>query len=225
MSAPGQAEPAEPSPGAESVESTTPAPQTEAPPGLDKLYERMEQMAAGQRQMLDTLTEVFTPPSEEEGDPNALPGEFYDETGGLTDDGQQVAALQEFVDRRVQATIGPQEAQRLVRDRDEQYELLKETHPELADDQVAQPILNACIRWAHENGVPELVDTPGFVDLVERAFIAQQYEAQRREAESQRPNSVVLESAQGAGRAQTAPEEIDWEKRVIEAAQKDGPRI
>jgi hypothetical protein len=221
MSAPGQAEAPEPSPVAESAESTTTtAPPAEAPPGLDKLYERMEQMAADQRQLLTAIT-----PPEVEEDPNALPGEFYDETGDLTDDGQQVAALQEFVDRRVQATIGPREAQRMIDQRDEQYELLKDTYPEMADEKVAQPILNACIAWAHQNGVPELVDTPGFVDLVERAFIAQQYETQRREAESQRPNHVVLESAQGAGRAQTAPEEIDWEKRVIEAAQKDGPRI
>jgi hypothetical protein len=220
MSANGQPPEAPASEPAESgVQTDTPT--TEAPQsdGLDRLYSRMDEMAATQREFMESVAQQLRPPEEEEDE-----ADYYDDTGEMTEAGAR-AFIKELVDEQVQAQLGPREARRLVEQRDDAYEALKDEYPELADEKTAGPVLQAAIAWARENGLEEIIDRPQFVDVIEWHHVQNLHHAHREASDEAPPRSVVLESASGAARQQRQPTEPDWQKRVIEAAQADGPRI
>jgi hypothetical protein len=219
MSAPGQQ--ADSTPDApESAPVEAPATtETTAPgsDGLDRLYARMDEMAAQNREMVDQLTQLRQPPEEE---PEA---DYYDDEGGLTEDGAR-ALISSLVDERVEAQMAPREQARMVEMRDDAFEALKDEYPDLQDAKVAQPILDRAIRWAM--GVNEqIIERPEFVDVIESFYKAAKFEELRAQQEAEQPRPVVLEGAGGAARTTRGPQEPDWQKRVIDAAQRDGTRI
>jgi hypothetical protein len=218
-------------PGAETApETTTAAPDggpieeatTDAQPGgLDRLYDRMDQMAGQQRQMLESLQRALTP-EEEEAEAELGPEDLYTETGDLTEDGAR-ALIRDLVNEQVEAQLAPREQARLVEQRDDAYEALKDEYPELKDERIGAQILNRAVEWANAIN-PQLIERPEFVDVIEAFYKADRYDERATQEAAELPRPVVLESAQG-GRPSTRQPDVDWQKRVIEAAQKDAPRI
>lgn len=197
--------------------------ETAPPAGLERIYERMDEFAGQQRQFMESVQQALTPQQEEEEEDEELdPADFYTETGELTEDGAR-ALISDLVNEQVEARLAPREAQALVRERDDAYEALKDEYPGLEDEKVARETLDRAIQWANAHN-PKLIERPEFVDVIEWIYRAEHGAAEQSEDEDQQ-RPVVLESAQGAGRQTHQPTEIDWEKRVIEAASKDGPRI
>lgn len=219
MSAPGQQAESTTPDALESAPAETTTTETQAAPseGLDRLYARMDEMAAQQRQMVDSLTQLHQP---EEPEPEA---DFYDDEGGLTEDGAR-ALIADLVREQVDTQLAPREQARQVEQRDDAYEALKDEYPELQDAKVAQPILDRAVRWAM--AVDErLIERPEFVDVIEQFYKAGKFEEHRAQQEAEQPRAVVLEGAGGAARTTRGPQEPDWQKRVIDAAQADGTRI
>jgi hypothetical protein len=222
MSAPGQQAESTTTPDApESAPAEAPVTETTAAPGsdgLDRLYARMDEMAAQQRQMVDSLTELRQPP--EEAEPEL---DYYDDEGGLTEDGAR-ALIADLVREQVETQLAPREQARLTEMRDDAYEALKDEYPEMQDEAIARPILDRAVRWAMQ--VDErIIERPEFVDVIESFYKAAKFEEMRSQQEAEQPRPVVLEGAGGAARTTRGPQEPDWQKRVIEAAQRDGTRI
>jgi hypothetical protein len=219
-------------PGAETAPdtTTTDAPEgatpetttTESQPGgLDRLYDRMDQMAGQQRQMLESLQRALTP--EEEAEAELGPEDYYTETGDLTEDGAR-ALIRDLVNEQVEAQLAPREQARQVEQRDDAYEALKEEYPELKDERIGAQILNRAVEWA--NAVdPRMIERPEFVDVIEAFYKADRYDERATQEAAELPRPVVLESAQGGRPSVRQSQEPDWQKRVIEAAQRDAPRI
>lgn len=217
MSATGQ-EPAE-----EALAPSAPeAAPSEAPPsapqsdGLDRVYSRMEEMSAQQAALLESFQQFTTPPEEEP--------ELYDDEGGLTEEGAQ-SLISDLVAQQVEARLAPREAAALVDKRDGAYEALREEYPELQDERISREVLAEAIGWANRLD-PKIVDRPEFVDVIESFYKARKFEELREQQQAEQPRPVVLESAAGGGRQQQrSSNEPDWQKRVIAAAERDGPRI
>lgn len=218
MSATGQ--PAEgTTPPPESGEPTTTTTTEAAPPGgLDKLYERMDSMAAQQREFMQSVSAQLTP-AEEDDEPD--PADYYGEDGSLTEEGAR-QVIKELVDEQVQAQLAPQEAARLIERRDEAYEALQDEYPELADPKVAERVLQSAISWAQGN--QSLIDRPEFVDVIEWVYTHGKYHELQEAQTAAQPRSVVLESAQGAAR-QTQQQGPDWGDRIVKAAERLRPQI
>jgi hypothetical protein len=216
MSAPGQETPEPPAPSAPAdgaaPQETAPA----APDGFDRINERMEQFGRQQAQIAETLAGLMTPEEEEPDE-----SEFYTDDGELTEEGAR-AVIADLVREGIQQELGPREAARLKSDRDDAFEALRDEYPELQDDKVANEALGAAIRWAQQNN-PAIIETPGFVDVIEMAYKSARFEELRAQQPEQ-PRSVVLESAQGA-RQQQRPNEPDWGDRIVKAAQSLRPQI
>jgi hypothetical protein len=217
MSATGQPAEGTPPP-AESGEPTTTTTTTEAPPGLDKIYERMDSMAAQQREFMQSVSQQLTP-AEEEEEPD--PADYYGDDGSLTEEGAR-AVIKELVDEQVQAQLAPQEAARLIERRDDAYEALQDEYPELADPKVAEPVLQSAIAWAQGN--QGIIDRPEFVDVIEWVYTHGKYHELQETQAAEQPRSVVLESAQGAAR-QTQQQGPDWGDRIVKAAERLRPQI
>jgi hypothetical protein len=220
MSAPGQqaeSTPDAPESAPAEAPATTETPSAPGSDGLDRLYARMEEMTAQQRQVVDSLTQLQQPPEDE---PEV---DFYDDEGGLTEDGAR-AMIADLVHEQVETQLAPREQARMVEMRDDAFEALKDEYPDLQDAKVAQPILERAIRWAM--GVDErIIERPEFVDVIEQFYKADQFESMRAQQQAEQPRPVVLEGAGGAGRTTRGPQEPDWQQRVIEAAKADGTRI
>jgi hypothetical protein len=214
MSANGQ-EPVAP----EATEPSAPEAAPAAPDqGLERLFARMDEMAgqvSGIVQRVDGITQLVTPPEEEP--------EFYDDTGGLTEDGAR-ALIQGIVDERVSETLAPREQARMIERRDEEYDALRERYPALDDPETANRVLQSAIRWANAVGHPEIIDRPEFVEIIEDRYIRERYDT-LAESEADQPRSVVLESGQGAARQQQQANEPDWSQRITDAASRLRPQI
>jgi hypothetical protein len=215
MSAPGQepSAPTEPSE-APSAPETTPAPDQ----GLDKLFARMDEIAgqvSGITSRVDGITDLVTPEEEEPA--------YYDDGGEMTEDGAR-ALIQQLVDERVSEQLAPREQARMVEQRDDAFEALRDEYPELQDDAVANRVLQSAIRWA--NAVdPRIVERPEFVEVIEAMFKADKYEALATQQAAEQPRPVVLESGQGAARQHQQPNEPDWGDRIVKAAERLRPQI
>lgn len=220
MSATGQ-EPAPqdaPAPSApEASASEAPAPAAPAQPdGLDRVFSRMEEMAQQQAALVESFQQFAAPPEEEEPD-------LYDDEGGLTEEGAQ-ALIADLVAQQVETHLAPREAARLVEQRDDAFEALRAEYPELQDEGISREVLAEAIGWANRLD-PKIVDRPEFVDVIESFYKARKFEEVREREQAEQPHPVILESAAGGGRQQRSSNEPDWQKRVIAAAEKDGPRI
>jgi hypothetical protein len=216
MSATGQGESAPP-PEAPATSEAPPAETTTttAAPDFDRLFTHMDQMATRQQQMADQLAAIANPPEVEE-EPD-----FYDDTGELTEEGAQ-ALIQDLVSQQVQEALAPREKAQLIRDRDEAYEDLKDTYPELADEKVGAQVLQAAIGWANQHN-PDLIDKPEFVDLIEWVYKS---DFRTPEApETQQARRVELESGAGGGARRAKTEEVDWGDRIVKAAERLRPQI
>jgi len=208
---------APPEGGAEQQQQT--APETTAPAGLDRIYERMDEMAGQQRQFLTSLQQAMTPAEAEEEVDEA---DFYTPDGDLTEDGAR-ALISDLVNEQVEAKLAPREAARLVRERDESYDALKDEYPDLQDEKIAQKVLDRALGWAHQHN-PALIDRPEFVDVIEAFYKAERFDELRQADPAQQPRGVVLESAQGAARPQQQPQ-VDWGDRIVKAAERLRPQI
>lgn len=212
MSDEGQAE-------GQDVEQTTEAPQESGPPEwLGPIQERMEAMSAQQAQIAEQFSQALTPEEEE----YELPI-YDDDTGELTEDGVR-AVVNDYVREQIDAQMAPREAALLKDQRDDAFEALKDEYPELQDQGVVGPLIDAAFRRAQAID-PALIERPEFVDLIEDAFIRSKYNEVRSAQQTDGQREVVLESASGASRAQKAPKEVDWQQRVIDAAKASNPRI
>jgi hypothetical protein len=214
MSAPGQGDAPPPEAAAPSEAS---APTTEAAPApdYDRLYSRMDQMATQQQEMASQMSALLTPEEQEE-EPY-----YYDDEGEITEEGAQ-ALIRDLVSTQVQQALAPHESARLVRQRDDAYEDLKEQYPELADEKVGGSVLQAAIGWANKHN-PDLIDKPEFVDLIEWVYKAEFRTPEAPEQEAQR--RVELESAGGAGGRGRKQPEVDWGDRIVKAAERLRPQI
>jgi hypothetical protein len=188
MSAPGQESEAQPQPEAQPEPQAQPA----QPEGLDRLYQRMDQMASQQAQLAENFQQLMEP---EEPEP----------------------------DEQIQSEMAPREQAAAINARDRGYEALREEYPELQDEKVAEAVLADAIGWARSHN-PAIIETPGFVDVIEWVYQARQLHTLREAQEAEQPRSVVLESAQGA-RRQQQPNEPDWSDRIVKAAERLRPQI
>lgn len=216
MSATGQGDSAPPPEAPDSAPETPPTETTATPPpDFDRLFTHMDQMAMRQQQMAEQLAAIANPPEPE--------AEFepYDETGELTEEGAQ-ALIRDLVHTQVQEALAPREQARLIRDRDDAYEDLKDTYPELADEKVGAQVLQAAIGWANQHN-PDLIDRPEFVDLIEWVYKSDFRTPEAPEAEETR--RVELESGAGGGARRAAKPETDWGDRIVKAAERLRPQI
>jgi hypothetical protein len=122
----------------------------------------------------------------------------------------------------VQEALAPREKAALVRQRDSDYEDLKDSYPELADPKVGTQVLNAAIGWAQKHN-PDLIDKPEFVDLIEWVYKSDFRTPEAPEQEAAR--RVELESASGAGGRASAKPQTDWGDRIVKAAERLRPSI
>jgi hypothetical protein len=215
MSAPGQ----EPSAPTEAEAPSAPeAPAVPAPDqGLDRLFARMDEIAgqvSGIAGRVDGITQLVTPEEEQ--------AEFYEDDGTLTEDGAR-ALIQQMVDERVQEQLAPREQARLIEQRDDAFEALREQYPELQDEATANRVLAAAIRWAN-NVNPEIIDRPEFVEIIEAFHKSERYDGMAAEQAAAQPRPVVLESGTGGNRQQQ-PNEPDWGDRIVKAAERLRPQI
>jgi hypothetical protein len=211
---PPQGDPVEAPEAPATPEATTPEAPPAQPDGLDRIYERMEEMSAQQRQMAEQFSELAAPPEEEAP-------EFYDETGELTEDGVR-AVVDDYVQQQVDARLAPREAQALTDKRDDEWEALKESTPELDDPKYAQEVIAQAVAWANAHN-PDLIDRPEFVDVIEWVHKVRKYD-ESAAAQTPAGRGVVLESAAGAAQPSGQPEE-DWGARIVAAAEKLRPQI
>lgn len=199
---------------APSEPTTTAAPTAPAQPeGLDRIYERMDQLAAQQQEIATQFGTVFAPPEEEM--------EYYDDDGEMTEEGVR-AVVSDYVREQVDAQLAPREAQALIVARDDEWEALKESYPELEDRAVAQGVIAEAVRWAQTHN-PDLIDRPEFVDVIEWAYRSHKFDEHAEAQAAAAPQGVVLESASGA--RQDVKGQVDWQKRVMDAAEQSAPRI
>lgn len=216
MSATGQGDPAPPPETSSAPSEAAPAAPAAPAPDFDRLYSRMDQMATQQQEMASHMAALLNPEEEYE-EPD-----YYDETGEMTEEGAQ-ALIRDLVSSQVQEALAPHEQARQIRQRDSAYEDLKEEFPELADEKVGGPVLQAAIAWARKHN-PDLIDKPEFVDLIEWVYKAEFRTPEAPEAEQAR--RVELESAGGAGgRNQRKTPEVDWGDRIVKAAERLRPQI
>ena len=216
MSATGQDPAPESAPESTTPETTPETTPTTAPDlGLDRLYSQMDRMAAQQREFMESVSQQLAPPEDEEE------VEFYTDTGELSEDGAR-AILQGLVEEQLEARLAPREAARLVNERDDAYEALKDEYPDLLNPQIAERVLNRSVQWAHAHN-PALIDRPEFVDVIEAFYKAEKFDELRAAQAAEQPRPVVLESANGA-RAQTQPG-VDWGERIVKAAERLKPQI
>jgi hypothetical protein len=219
MSAPGQepsapTEPAAPSaPDAQTEVQTTAAPNE----GLDRLFARMNEIAGqvtGVMDRVDGIQELVSPVEEEP--------EYYDDDGGLTEDGAR-QLIQQLVDERVHEQLAPREKARMVEMRDDAFEALRDEYPDLQDDAFANQLLADAIRWANAVN-PDVIDRPEFVEIIEAFYKAEKYNTLAVQQAAEQPRPVVLESGTGAARQQR-PNEPDWGSRIVQAAERLRPQI
>jgi polyhydroxyalkanoate synthesis regulator phasin len=197
MSALGQ-EPAETTP--ETPSAPEPTQTTAAPPqsdGLERINARMEEVARQQAQMAESLTQFMAPVEDEDALTDA---DLYTETGELTEEGAR-AVIADLVREGIQAELAPRERARQLEQRDDAFEALRDEYPELADDKTAEAALAVATRWAQANN-PGIIDTPGFVDVIELAYKATKFDELAQQQAAEQPRTVVLESAQGARQQQ-----------------------
>ena len=138
MSAIGQAEG---QPTGDNPTPEAPAEGTTATPdgGLDRLYERMEEMSSQQQEFMRTVAERFAPEEDEEEE-----FEPYGEDGELTEEGAR-ALIRDLVQEQVTSALAPREKAQLIERRDEAFEALREEYPELQDKKVADAVLGKAI--------------------------------------------------------------------------------
>jgi hypothetical protein len=214
-------DPGQATPPAEAAEQAPPEGQpaettTAQPEGLDRIYSRMDEMAATQRQMVESMTALMQPEEEEEDE-----SLFYTDEGDLTEEGAR-AVLADMVRSEIDQAMAPREKARLVGQRDEAFEGLIEQYPELQEQAVSDRVLGAAVRWAQQVN-PEIIDRPEFVDVIEAFYKAEKYEALAAQQAAEQPRPVVLESGQGA--RQQRPNEPDWGDRIVKAAEALRPQI
>jgi hypothetical protein len=173
--------------------------------------------ARQQAQIAETLTQ-FMAPEEEEPDES----DFYTDTGDLTEEGAR-AVIADLVRDGIQQELAPRERARALESRDDAFEALREEYPEMGDEKVAEQAIGAAMRWAQANN-PAIIETPGFVDVIEMAYKSSKFEELAKQQAAEQPRSVVLESAQGA-RQQQSPNEPDWGDRIVKAAAALRPQI
>jgi hypothetical protein len=221
MSAMGQ-EPNEstPAPSApEQAQTETTAAPTQGSDGLERINARMEEVARQQAQMAESLTQFMSPVEEED---ELTEADLYTETGELTEEGAR-AVIADLVREGIQAELAPRERARLLEQRDDAFEALRDEYPDMADDKIAEAALAVATRWAKAND-PGIIDTPGFVDVIEMAYKATRFDELAQQQTAEQPRSVVLESAQGA-RQQQQPKGPDWSDRIVKAAERLRPQI
>lgn len=186
-----------------------------------RIDQRLDEMGQTQRQMF----EQFQAWQEAQQEPE----EEYDPLDGLdpeSDEYDEALAqkqFQEAVDARVQEALTPIQQQQQLDRRNQAYQKLQDKYTELQDEQKAAPIVEAVAGWAIENIGEHFLNTPAFVDLIEReykAHVADQRAAQETPASSRQ--EVQLESGGGAA---PADREEDIQDRIIEAAKRASPLI
>lgn len=217
MSATGQEPPAEAPQAPSAPEGTQEAAPPTGPDGFERISARMEEFGQQQAQIAATLAGLMEPVEEEPDE-----SDYYTDTGELTEEGAR-AVIADLVREGIQQEMAPREAARLKSERDTAFEQLRDEYPELQDDKTANEALGAALQWAQRNN-PAIVETPGFVDVIEMAYKSMKYEALQAQQAAEQPRPVVLESAQGA-RHQQRPNEPDWSDRIVKAAERLRPQI
>lgn len=206
----------------------TPAPEGTpegAPSGDDyqaRIDQRLEEMSKSQQQALkdfeDRFSERFLPQDDPEDEPEDLDPDDPD-----YDEKAFEQFLKERIDQGVQERLTPIQQQQQLQERNRRYGDLQSKYPELQDSSKAEPIVEAIASWAVENIGEDFLETPAFVDLIEReykAYVADQRAAQETPAGER--EEVQLESGGGAA---PADREEDIQDRILKAAESASPRI
>lgn len=170
--------------------------------GGDRLYDAFtafQQDMTGRFEALEQrIPEPQQPEAEEEPDEftPAFQPQDYGDDGQLSAEAQS-RALQELVDRRVQAAVSPVLAAREDDRRAAEADALEEKYPELADEKVYQPVIQQALDFAGRLGNVELAREPALIEMLYLAGRAQASGAQEVPAGSQ--PGVPLERGGSAG--------------------------
>ena len=156
-------------------------------------------------------------------EPEPKQPEFYDETGELTEDGVR-AVVNDYVNEQIEARLAPREAQRMIEQRDEEWEALKESVPEFADAKYSQEVIAQAAAWANAHN-PGLIERPEFVDVIEWVHKVRKYDESAAAQSPAGGQGVVLESAQGAAQPTKGSDDVDWSDRIVKAAERLRPQI
>ena len=187
--------------------------------GLDRIHDRMEEMAANQQALAEAINQNYYADDEDyDDDEDEEPVEFEDENGQLTEDGAR-ALIADMVAEQVADQLSPRDYANQIAERDESFDDLRDEIPELQDDRIAGAVLSRALDWA-SNVDPGIVDRPEFVDLIEATYKAMKYDEGPSEPSER---EVVLGSAQGA--APQGRDDDDWEARIVQAAERQRPKI
>jgi hypothetical protein len=181
------------------------------PDGLDRIYERMEEMSAQQRQMAEQLGRTRRA---------ARGGARVLRRNGRADRGRRAGRGRRLRPRAGRRPAGAARGAGPVEKRDEEWEALKESTPELADPKYAQEVIAHAVAWANAHN-PDLIDRPEFVDVIEWVHKVRKYD-ESAAAQTPAGRGVVLESAAGAAQPSGLPEE-DWGERIVKAAEAPSP--
>jgi hypothetical protein len=178
--------------------------------GGDRLYDAFQSFQQDMTGRFEALEQRIPEPQAAEPEPDdgfdAAPfsAEDYQDDGQLTAEAQQ-RALQELVDRRVQAAVSPVLEQREDDRRAAEADALEEKYPALGDEKVYQPVIQQALDFAGRLGNVELAREPALIEMLYLASLAKQSSAQEVPAGSQ--PGVPLERGGSAGPVDTSERE------------------
>ena len=121
--------------------------ESESSDGLDRIYDRMEEMAANQQALAEAINQNYYDDDEDQDD-DEEPVEFEDENGQLTEEGAR-ALIADMVAEQVADQLSPREHAAQVAERDEDFDDLRDEIPELQDDRIAGAVLSRALDWAN----------------------------------------------------------------------------
>jgi hypothetical protein len=207
---------------AEPAQQTTPEIPAEPPAWLGPIEQRMAELRDQNVEMAERLSALTAEPEQDEDE--FLPeDEWYDEDGELTPE-----AAQQIVDQRVREAVGQilseRDASEALDMRELAFDELRERIPALQEDAYATQLVRDVADDLTEAGLAAAIETPVFVDLIEREHKARQFD-ERMTAEDEPQQRVVLEAAGGSSRAQQSKQETDWGERIQKAAERLKPQI
>jgi hypothetical protein len=191
--------------------------------GGDRLYDAFTAFQQDMTGRFEALEQRIPEPQqpEPEPEPDAFDASMF-QPQDYGDDGQlsaeaQSRALQELVDRRVQAAVSPVLEQREDDRRAAEADALEEKYPELADEKVYQPVIQQALDFAGRLGNVELAREPALIEMLYLAGRAQASSAQEVPAGSQ--PGVPLERGGSAGPVDSS-ERDDAADRIVALAGK-----
>ena len=198
----------------------------EAPDWLAPIQERMDELRDQNLALQQYVGGLYQTDDDDEyeddDEPYLAEEDMLDEEGQITPEAAQ-ALIAGVVGEQLDSRLSERDAIDAIEVRNDAYEDLCEEYPDLSDPDIARPLVLGLAAELEQSGNGYVVDTPQFVDLIERTYKAMQYD-ERAAQEQPARRGVVLESGQGAALGDSS-QDVDWGDRILKAAERLRPQI